>query len=80
MSKVNQSKMRIYQRKNWHASKKRFRTFINRAYESNTFEKLRDFLTIESPELQPEAVEEAETLNAVPLVDIALFLQMGAQI
>jgi hypothetical protein len=29
---------------------------IKRAYESNTLEKLRDFLTVELPELQPEAV------------------------
>jgi len=29
---------------------------IKRAYESNSLEKLRDFLTLESPELQTEAV------------------------
>jgi hypothetical protein len=29
---------------------------IKRAYKSNTLEKLRDFLTVESPEFQPEAV------------------------
>jgi len=29
---------------------------IKRAYESNTLDKLRDFVTVESPEFQPEAV------------------------
>ena len=29
---------------------------IKKAYDSSTLEKLRDFMTIESPELQPEAV------------------------
>jgi hypothetical protein len=29
---------------------------IKRAYKSNTLEKLRDFLSVESQELQPEAV------------------------
>jgi hypothetical protein len=34
-------------RKSWHASKNRFRTHLKRAYESNTLEKLRDFLSME---------------------------------
>jgi len=29
---------------------------IKRAFESNTLEKLREFLTVESPEFQPEEV------------------------
>jgi len=43
-------------RGNYYASKNRFRILLKRAYEFKTIEKLRDFVTVESPEFQPEAV------------------------
>jgi hypothetical protein len=42
--------------KKWHAWKHKFRTFLIIIYESNPWRKLRDFLTIKSPELQPEVI------------------------
>jgi hypothetical protein len=43
-------------RKGWHAWRDKFRTLLKRAYESNTLEELRDFLSVESLELQLEVV------------------------
>jgi hypothetical protein len=42
--------------KKWHAWKHKFRTFLIIIYESNPWRKFKDFLTMESPELQPDAV------------------------